>query len=245
MLKFLPILLLITTTGCSNIKSLSCSKREQKIEKSQANSQPVEVISNHQPFLDNFSCPITPSHLEKTAIPPIYKSNNLRKRIGYITEAKGQKIIISGIITDSNCSPITNARIDLWQADSLGFYKSFQPNPYLNDQRLYKKSEALFTENYETSTIADENFTGSGSITTDNLGRFHFLTIKPGSQDKKDPVIHIRILHKNFPEFHSLLFFPENYKANPLQKPNKILEGKENNYYYKITLMGENPFNKP
>jgi protocatechuate 3,4-dioxygenase beta subunit len=232
--------ILITTTGCTKLKNFKFIKREKPEEEIR---QVVEASLKFQEkdlplSLDPLSCPITPTILEAITLPPIYKSNNLRKRIGYSNEAGGEKIIISGIITDASCRPIGNARVDIWQADFQGYYKTFQPNPYLNDQRLYKKSGLRFTENYDSSWKADENFTGSGSMTSNNLGQFYFLTIKPGG--KESPKIHIRITHKSFPEFNSLLFFPENNKANSLQKPAKILKSLEKNYYYKITLPVEN-----
>jgi len=247
MLKNLLLISLLFTSGCKSL-DLCCpepqfiQRKTLFVEKVQKTSE--TLLPSPEQSLDPLSCPITPRILDKITLPPLYKSNNLRKRIGYASEAEGEKIIVSGIITDAQCRPIGNARVDIWQADSHGYYKSFQPNPYLNDTRLYKKSGLLFTENYASSSQADENFTGSGSMTSNNLGHFYFLTVKPGKSKGQTSRIHIRITHKSFPEFHGLLFFPENKEANILQKPDKILESDGKNYYYKITLASENDFNE-
>ena len=87
MLKLLALVSLeLTVTACSRFAKID------KIDKRRFTSLPQEITettSQDLVILDSFSCPITPKNLETIAIPPLYKSNNLRKRIGYSSEAEG------------------------------------------------------------------------------------------------------------------------------------------------------------
>ncbi len=66
------------------------------------------------------------------------------------THASGERITISGKIMDGDNQPITDALIEIWQADADG--------------------------NYAPAT----NFNGFGRVATDEHGAFGFVTIKPG-----------------------------------------------------------------
>jgi protocatechuate 3,4-dioxygenase alpha subunit len=74
-------------------------------------------------------------------------------------DCPGQQLIIEGHVIDGDRRPITDALIEVWQANVNGKYahpedKSFSP--------------------------LTPNFRGFGRIATDGEGRFHFGTIKPG-----------------------------------------------------------------
>ena len=74
-------------------------------------------------------------------------------------ETQGQRIAITGRVIDGTGTPLKDALLEIWQADSNGLYNS--PS--------------------ETRGAADPNFAGWGRQPTDlKTGVFRFDTIKPG-----------------------------------------------------------------
>ena len=71
----------------------------------------------------------------------------------------GERVEISGRIVDGNGQPVPDGIIEIWQANSNG--------KYLHPDDAQKKP-------------IESGFTGFGRIPTDDEGRFHFTTIKPG-----------------------------------------------------------------
>ena len=72
----------------------------------------------------------------------------------------GERIIVSGRITDERGKPIRGALIEIWQANAAGRYA----------HKLDEHDAPL-----------DPNFLGAGRCITDNDGEYSFLTIKPGA----------------------------------------------------------------
>ena len=73
--------------------------------------------------------------------------------------AKGERIVIKGHVIDGGGAPLTDALVEIWQADSVGLYNSPQ----------------------EKRGKADPAFTGWGRQPTDGVtGEYRFETIKPG-----------------------------------------------------------------
>jgi protocatechuate 3,4-dioxygenase, beta subunit len=75
-------------------------------------------------------------------------------------EPLGERITVSGRVLDVDSKPIRNALVEIWQANSAGRYHhdvDQHPAPL------------------------DPNFTGAGRCLTDDDGRYHFVTIKPGA----------------------------------------------------------------
>jgi protocatechuate 3,4-dioxygenase beta subunit len=75
-------------------------------------------------------------------------------------EPLGERIIVTGRVVDRDGRPIRNALIEIWQANAAGRYihgVDRHPAPL------------------------DPNFTGAGRCTTDDDGRYRFVTIKPGA----------------------------------------------------------------
>jgi protocatechuate 3,4-dioxygenase beta subunit len=73
---------------------------------------------------------------------------------------RGERIIVTGRVLDSNGRPIPQTLIEIWQANSAGRYihqKDQHPAPL------------------------DPNFTGAGRTLTDENGTYRFVTIKPGA----------------------------------------------------------------
>lgn len=77
----------------------------------------------------------------------------------------GERIIIRGRVIDGGNKPLTDAVIEIWQADAAGLYNS--PN--------------------EPRGEADPNFTGWGRCAADTeTGEYRFETIKPGRVPMRD-----------------------------------------------------------
>ena len=135
------------------------------------------------------SCPITPT-VKKYSYPAPKSfniTNILRRKVKSPFVAAGDIIYIKGNISDINCTPIANAIINIWQADSYGRY----------DSKLEK------------------HFLGNGTATSDNMGNFEFITILPASH-KKDtaPYINISAHHESFSPINSRMFFNRNILNN-------------------------------
>jgi protocatechuate 3,4-dioxygenase alpha subunit len=76
------------------------------------------------------------------------------------SETEGEHIQISGQIFDGAGVPVTDAQIELWQADSFGRFAGTDIN---------------------NLGAASAGFRGFARIPTDQQGAFHFYTIIPGS----------------------------------------------------------------
>jgi protocatechuate 3,4-dioxygenase beta subunit len=53
---------------------------------------------------------------------PFYKSGSPERSSLVETGMKGTRIVITGVVYDSQCVPIANAWLDFWQADASGAY---------------------------------------------------------------------------------------------------------------------------
>ncbi|WP_322498948.1 peptidase associated/transthyretin-like domain-containing protein [Lyticum sinuosum] len=130
------------------------------------------------------SCFITPEVWSVLAKPPIYKTNNLRQRVGSPFIAKGQKIRIIGRIFTNDCVPLRNALVQIWHPDYNGVIRTTTINTYTNDKFLYDTDKSFSSYREEDIDMrqetGDKNFTGSGSCITNNLGKYEFFTILPG-----------------------------------------------------------------
>jgi protocatechuate 3,4-dioxygenase alpha subunit len=76
----------------------------------------------------------------------------------------GERITISGRILDGDNQPVPDAFLEIWQADASGNYA--QDNA--SEQQQIQQNSA-------------PRFSGFARIPTNDLGEFHFATIKPGS----------------------------------------------------------------
>jgi protocatechuate 3,4-dioxygenase, beta subunit len=80
-------------------------------------------------------------------------------------EPLGERIIVTGRVTDGDGRPIRNSLIEIWQANSAGRYI------HKNDRH---------------PAPLDPNFSGAGRCLTDDEGRYRFVTIKPGAYPWKN-----------------------------------------------------------
>jgi protocatechuate 3,4-dioxygenase, beta subunit len=80
-------------------------------------------------------------------------------------EPLGERIIVTGRLTDGDGRPLGGSLIEIWQANAAGRYvheKDRHPAPL------------------------DPNFSGAGRCLTDEEGRYEFVTIKPGAYPWKN-----------------------------------------------------------
>ncbi|MGQ4615413.1 protocatechuate 3,4-dioxygenase subunit beta [Nocardia sp. R7R-8] len=79
--------------------------------------------------------------------------------IGHAGEPLGQRIVVTGRITDGAGRPVRRQLVEIWQANASGRYR------HQRDQH---------------PAPLDPNFTGAGRCLTDDDGHYRFQTIKPG-----------------------------------------------------------------
>ncbi|MEO8156868.1 MAG: protocatechuate 3,4-dioxygenase subunit beta [Betaproteobacteria bacterium] len=96
---------------------------------------------------------------------PLFGHDDVRPEDGDLTAQHdavpfGERIIVSGHVTDENEHPVPNTLIEIWQCNAAGRYRHQNDN---HDAPL------------------DPNFTGTGRVLTDKDGRYRFVTIKPGA----------------------------------------------------------------
>ncbi len=82
--------------------------------------------------------------------------------------AHGERILIEGRLLDGGGMPIGDAMVETWQADASGHYA------HPHDPRCAE---------------ADPGFWGYRRVATDNDGRFHIETVKPGAIPGQAPHI--------------------------------------------------------
>lgn len=106
-------------------------------------------------------------------------------------KAIGQRVYISGKVTDEDCRPIKGAVVEVWQACASGRYN--HPS--------------------DTSTSAlDPNFQYYAMMITNDDGFFSFKTIKPGTYDATEnwvrpPHIHYKFSLNGYEELITQSYF--------------------------------------
>jgi protocatechuate 3,4-dioxygenase alpha subunit len=83
-----------------------------------------------------------------------------------VSEEDGDAIRIHGLVTDGADEAVTDAMIEIWQANRAGRYA------HPDDPR--------------TELELEEHFTGFGRCATNEQGRFEFVTVKPGRVPGRD-----------------------------------------------------------
>lgn len=95
-------------------------------------------------------------------------------------EPLGERIVVSGRITDGAGRPVCGQIVEIWQANAAGRYA----HPI--DQH---------------GAPLDPNFTGAGRCLTDGDGRYRFVTIKPGAYPWRNHANAWRPAHIHFSLF--------------------------------------------
>jgi len=104
------------------------------------------------------SLPQTPSQ----TVGPFFRPALVRPGQESLTSSKsrGERIAIEGRVLDGDAAAVSDAMIELWQANADGRYE----HPDDSQEKLL-----------------DPDFHGFGRAATDERGHFRFYTIKPGS----------------------------------------------------------------
>lgn len=121
---------------------------------------------------------------------------DLTRNAGTGGEAIGQRIIVTGHVTDEGGAPLPNMLIEIWQANAAGRYvhKADQwPGPL------------------------DPNFLGIGRCLTNAAGEYRFLTVRPGAYPwRNEPNawrpahIHISLLGNSWKDrLVTQMYFPD------------------------------------
>lgn len=154
-------------------------------------------------------------------------------------EAAGERILVQGRIVDGAGQPLTDALVEIWQADAAGLYNSPQ----------------------ERRGTADPHVAGWGRQPTDaKTGGFRFETIKPGRVPYPDgrlmaPHITVWIVARGINiGLHTRLYFGDEAAANaedpvlariehPARRATLIAPRSEENglacYTFEVHLQGE------
>lgn len=185
-----------------NYGSLGISKNKNATKEKIDNEFFITVPFSLQKKL---TCRVTPIlKLDKVQKPKIFNfTNNLRRESKKPFLARGDIIYIRGIVRDVNCTPIQNALIQLWQNGGYGSDKAESGKASASSKELY-----------------DQNFVGTGTAISDNLGRFEFITILPGASGGEAPNLNFFIKSLDFGEVNTKIFFPShllNSKDKKLQ----------------------------
>ncbi len=116
----------------------------------------------------------------------IITSNKLALPAGKSIYAPGEILYLSGRVLDRDCVPISDAVVEIWQANAFGKYGvasgGSRANPY-------------------------PAFAGNGRAITDNLGRYNFVTVFPGPYGNNAPHIHVKVLHRDFATLNTEIYF--------------------------------------
>ncbi|MGI8603579.1 MAG: intradiol ring-cleavage dioxygenase [Verrucomicrobiales bacterium] len=91
---------------------------------------------------------------------PLDKDNDLVQLTDQLSPANGIVTYVTGRVLDSSGTPIRNALVELWHADSNGNY--------------------TYSTNAPRNPAADPNFAGIGQFLTGSEGGYRFRTIKAG-----------------------------------------------------------------
>lgn len=138
-------------------------------------------------------------------------SNNLLRRNGQAALFCGEKIIIRGRVLDSDCVPVSDAKVYLWQVGCDGKY------PYEPLRNKVNRKNINASKNQST-------FQGNGIATTNNNGEFTFITIYPS----KTKNVNFRVAHMDFQVLQTKFVLS-----------NSSLES-EGVYYVDIVVRGKN-----
>jgi len=133
---------------------------------------------------------------------PAEQDSNLSLLRGQ-ARALGQLIEVTGRVFDIHGNPAANVRMEVWQANAAGRYNHpADTNP----------------------APTDPNFQGYGVLRTDRLGRYRFMSIKPGPYPDdngapRPPHIHLDVTGRRSRLVTQMLF-----PSEPLNETDDVIE---------------------
>jgi protocatechuate 3,4-dioxygenase beta subunit len=120
----------------------------------------------------------------------------------------GERIILHGRVLDEDGRPVPRTMVEIWQANAAGRY-------------------AHGVDNHDAAL--DPNFSGTGRATTDDEGRYRFITIMPGRYPFKNHYNAWRPAHVHFsllgPNFLTRLVTQMYFPGDPLHAFDPIYQG--------------------
>ena len=132
---------------------------------------------------------------------PVEEDVDLTRLAGHSSRAKGQVLELTGRVLSRDGRPVTNAKVEIWQANAMGRYS------HAGDHH---------------DIPLDSDFQGYGVQRTDGAGCFRFLTIKPGaypaSDSMRSPHIHFDVSGR-----HDRLITQMYFPGEPLLKQDLVL----------------------
>ena len=161
------------------------------------------TLSGVTPVLAASRCLSTPSQPEGPFYPLRWPEQN-RQDLTFSGKALGETFVLQGQVMDSDCRPVANALVELWQANTFGRYR------HRRDDRNRAK--------------IDTNFYGLGRVKTNSKGEFEFKTIIPGSYAagpawQRPPHLHFKVWFNNRKRIITQMYFAD----NPLNNDDLIL----------------------
>jgi protocatechuate 3,4-dioxygenase, beta subunit len=181
-------------------------------------------------------CKITKENNSNNYEPEDFETtNNLLRETGQESLYCGEKIIISGVVVDQNCVPVSDAKVYIWQINCKGSYP-YKPLKTSINKKLIDVNETL-------------TFTGNGTATTNNKGEFHFITVYPPAIHNMASHVNVRVEHRKLGSLQTHLMLKGYKVQNPEYYPelNSIYEiaSKKNIsiYNYQIVLPGSSEDN--
>ena len=151
----------------------------------------TQLIPTHESALVGAGPGIAPALLARTpdqVLGPFYPFMNepmpggdLTRLPGRKDRARGQIVHVTGLVSDRYGVPVRGAKLIIWQANAFGRYT--HPND-------------------ASAAPLDPNFEGFAVIRTDDDGRYHLKTIKPGGypvgpSTMRPPHIHFEVFGRN------------------------------------------------
>ncbi|HUE66902.1 MAG TPA: protocatechuate 3,4-dioxygenase subunit beta, partial [Candidatus Acidoferrum sp.] len=152
-----------------------------------------------------------PDHWFHQAPGPVFGRIRVRPEDSDLTrqhggDPLGERIILTGAVTDTDGRPVRDTLVEIWQANAAGRYVDpvdDHPAPL------------------------DPNFTGAGRCLTDESGRYRFVTIKPGAYPWRNHLNAWRPAHVHFsffgPSLASRLVTQMYFPGDPLIPLDPIL----------------------
>jgi protocatechuate 3,4-dioxygenase, beta subunit len=140
------------------------------------------------------SCGLTPPQAEGPFYPGATKflpENDLTLVAGAPRSALGEVVFLKGTVMDSQCKPLADANVEIWQACASGRYNhSRDPNP----------------------APIDPYFKYWGEAFTNERGEYDFKTIIPGAYPAasgwtRPPHIHFRVAKLGYQELITQMYF--------------------------------------
>jgi protocatechuate 3,4-dioxygenase beta subunit len=121
----------------------------------------------------------------------IANGNNLMLPAGKSVVARGQELVIEGVVLDNHCVPVADAMVELWQVDPFGKWSLANADDLANPNPV---------------------FAGAGRTSSDNLGHFNFITAFPAEIKNHSPHLHLKIRVRGQKDFYTMLWFADDVR---------------------------------